>query len=613
MIAFLASIFKTKNTDKSERTQRIIIAVMMAVMFIVILVFSVCTPYYDDDYVYSCCHSLSDVLRTTGIYYLNWSGRLISLFLIFLDLFIPKWLFNIANAAVYVWLLYLIYAHAAAGRRDNAAVFIFTAAAAWAFFPAFGQTVLWVSGAATYLWLLPIIMAFLLCYRRDSVGDTVLPRVKSAAVKACLLFLFGLAAGWCSETASGGCVVGCALFILCGLIDKKKIKPWQWSGLAGSLSGLLLLVLSPGNKVRLAMFADDGLSFSVRMISRFANITAGFKELFLVIFIIYLAFYVTGIFAGKGRSFVLTGLLYGLVAVATLYALVLSPYAPPRGYFGAGVFFVAAAAYCVSGVCDDKRTAAAALAVTGALAAYAVILFLQAAPDILLTKIEVNRREEIIQTQIDNGNVNILVPQLRSSSTDYNAKAVSTQDIADIRGSNQAVPNVYTDIETILSVNKEVWSMIYTAADYDLTDCIYYDSYMRAAADEDYVFIIFTQGDIGEINAGKFAETALIGGTLTADDIAGSTFIGIYRGGEALYESVGDGTLTADVAAAAGLNGVAMTVTADSDNAAVCSLRLGAAEYTRRDAGICVFAYDTISGKIVDRAVFIAGDGSAYK
>ena len=130
-------------------------------------------PLHRDDYDYSLIwgtaehiNSLSDVLESTYNHYLLHGGRLITVFWLNLFLWLGKFYFDLANAAMFTALVILIYLHA---QRDFKNCFDFKILAAvgltaWLSFPHFGEVAIWKSGSTVYLWSAVPAALFLLPY-----------------------------------------------------------------------------------------------------------------------------------------------------------------------------------------------------------------------------------------------------------------------------------------------------------------------------------------------------------------------------------------------------------------------------------------------------------------
>ncbi|MFZ4356144.1 DUF6056 family protein, partial [Enterococcus gallinarum] len=69
------------------------------------------------------------------------------------------------------------------------------------------------------------------------------------------MFIFGLIAGWCNENTSGGLILLTISYIFIEWkINNKKLLNWMKFGLLGEFIGFLIMLSSPGNKMRRTFF-----------------------------------------------------------------------------------------------------------------------------------------------------------------------------------------------------------------------------------------------------------------------------------------------------------------------------------------------------------------------
>ena len=169
-----------------------------------IYAYNLLTPYLSDDYAY-----LIDVRKATSLWdlvkqqygeYLSNSGRVIGQFNVRLSLYGSKQIFNVVNSGMFLALLLLIYQNVRRKKKHDIFVLLLTITFLWKFTVDFGQTMLWICGSCNYLWGSVIILAFFTLYRHFLEREEA---VRHQGTLALLLFLFGIAAGWCNENTSG--------------------------------------------------------------------------------------------------------------------------------------------------------------------------------------------------------------------------------------------------------------------------------------------------------------------------------------------------------------------------------------------------------------------------
>ena len=223
-------------------------------------------PKYADDYPYSFIwegdkngnlafgkreyrrvRNLRDLLKSQISHYKTWDGRaiaesLVQLFLIKDD----KKYFDRANTAVMLLQLMLI---SALGKGKKGLKNITPSEAlllTGGFFvsaPHLIATCFWLTGSMNYLWMGILQSAHVLPYAMHYHG-------RIGKFPRSLSFLSGILSGWSTETGAGAALMLSGMETVRALM-KKEYSSWMGWGLAGEILGMLLLLLAPGNKVKL--------------------------------------------------------------------------------------------------------------------------------------------------------------------------------------------------------------------------------------------------------------------------------------------------------------------------------------------------------------------------
>lgn len=308
-----------KKIEISKKNQIIII---MLSIFIMMCMLNILTPILADDFSYSFgvdgrIHNLMDIIENQVHHYLTWGGRSIAHTIAQIFLLFPKIVFSFSNTIIYMLLIWLIYQHAKIGKDEKPLLLIIIHLSLWFFLPVFGQTCLWLIGSCNYLWTMVLILGFLLVYRRGNKPKHEIPKIIG-------MFVFGILAGWTNEnTAFGLITIAVGLLILEKLEHKnKKYQRWQISGLLGTISGFLILILAPGNYARNSLIKDNTF-FLIKILKRGINATLiGIDYLLPLIAIIVVLCTILIYNKKKIKNEVF---LFLIGAFFTIYAMVLSP------------------------------------------------------------------------------------------------------------------------------------------------------------------------------------------------------------------------------------------------------------------------------------------------
>lgn len=242
-------------------------------IFLFMLLLNHWMPIHRDDYDYSLVWgtarhvgSFSDVITSCVNHYLFHGGRMVTVFGLDLFLWLGKWAFDLANAAFFTALVFLLACHV---RRDThalrePALLAMTALLLWLCLPHFGEVAVWKSGSTVYLWSGLCAAAFLLPYNLFLAGK--ISWGKSAVLP---MFFLGILGGWSVENLS--VTVVCVTFLSSLYAYKKRNCPlWLPAGFFGALAGFAGLLAAPGNYVRYGE-QGSGKSFLIHIGNQFAG------------------------------------------------------------------------------------------------------------------------------------------------------------------------------------------------------------------------------------------------------------------------------------------------------------------------------------------------------
>lgn len=191
--------------------------------------------------------NFSDIIESAKNYYNLSGGRVVPHFFNFLMANVDKWVFanvdkcvfNILNSAVFVILGRILYLYT----KKDGGVFLQAAVymSMFLMLPAFGDSVIWLSGAVNYLWPGTLLMYCIYFCERNFDS-------KKAGTNVIMLLLTALSAS--TNEMTGGML---AVWLTAHLITKKRkinIKAVLFYILC--IGGECLVVLAPGNANRAA-------------------------------------------------------------------------------------------------------------------------------------------------------------------------------------------------------------------------------------------------------------------------------------------------------------------------------------------------------------------------
>ena len=458
----------TQPLSQPDRRARYLFFGVLCISFFAILICNALTPYLTDDYYYGVtvreARSLFDLVRQERDQYLTWNGRSVVHFLLRVTLLLPKPVFKICNSVVFVLLSLLLYQNVTPRKAYDARILTLLTLFLWFGTVSFPETILWQTGACNYLWGSTIILGFVTLFRHLSQRPDTAQKNATRVPLAAGLFLFGLLAGWCNENTSGGGLLLTLFFLFFakGQRSKKDAVP-LYAGVIGQFAGLLIMIASPGARLRgaQAKFEEqhDGL---IGLLARAQKITLQIESAYFLLLLLFLFLLFLCLAQKKKAADLKTPLLFFFVFLATCYALVLTSPAKERALFGAGLFLMIAAASLFQTVAEDeallsaiKNTAVAA----GVL--FFFFFFLREGAHLARIYREMSEREAYILEQVENGaTASVTVAQLRPLFQTPLSAAYDSDLSEDPDDWINYAYEIYYGVDKIIAVDRETWEAL---------------------------------------------------------------------------------------------------------------------------------------------------------
>lgn len=445
----------------------------MIVVFFLVFLMNCLVVVVSDDLGYQINNGLLDIFHREYVQYMTWTGRTVAHILARFFLAMPKIIFNIANSLCFVYFTYLLCAHAQKKRElPNLLVYLLTVCLVFLFVPLFGQTVLWETGSCNYLWTTTIVLHALLPYRLNDTQE------KNPSVIG--MFLLGLLGGWSNENTGGAFILLIGLFLLPLFYQKKKVSPWMWSGLVGSVLGFCMLILAPGNKIRALDFVHtEGKAYELlHDWVQFVDVLEIGQGVLWILFVIVLTLYWV---LKKNQKEVYYACSYAVAGIAAVFAITLSPVPVlfDRSMFGATAFLIIAIVLCANALMDQKEMKIGLSVLCALLGLGSVFQYIRAIPDLAYTMYQDRNRNAYVEQQKQLGNVNPIVPQIyREFETTYNPlHGLSDLSVYRLQWMNQYYSQAH-GIESIQSTPLEKWNTIYQNGDPALMNITDFEKYM---------------------------------------------------------------------------------------------------------------------------------------
>lgn len=336
---------KLNTTLCNCKTRRYLFVFSWFFIFAFIFFLNVKTPLLGDDYTYKLIfdsdqsiQNFSDVIKSQQIHYEIWGGRVVVHTIAQLLLQLPSIVIDIINSLAFIVLMLLIYLHINYKKPFSVSLLLGVFFLLW-FLEPFAETILWITGSANYMWGSILILGFLLPYR--FYGNKSDNSIFTSTLKALLMLLFGIIAGWTNENTGAGLLVITVLFILYyRRNNNQKLPIWFYTGLLGLIIGYLAMISAPGNAVR-SHNVNIGLFTVVYNIFRHTQSLLNTLGIFnlITLFLIYIVYKQK---KNNYKSVICKAFIFVIGALVSVYAMVLSPSFPERAWFGLIIFNIIA-------------------------------------------------------------------------------------------------------------------------------------------------------------------------------------------------------------------------------------------------------------------------------
>lgn len=326
--------------------QKIFLSIAIVATFIMIFLLNRLYPLFAEDWDYrfiweweskepNKINGLLDILQSQYNHYMGWGGRAVVHAIDQLLLMMDTFWSDLINSLAFVAFICVIYKLANTDKPFNIFVFVFAASGIWLAQPVFPTTVLWLTGSANYLWGTLIIILFLYPFCKYYINPQ---KSENNGLKAVMLFLGGILAGWTNENMSITLIFILLVLLILMKSGKISIPAWSITGCLGAIAGCGLLILAPGNYARLAFSTqNEEIPFIPMLETRFEVLHSHFNDYLLlptIIYIILLLIFFKFSIKGKRRKPLYLSLLFFIAACAAHLAMIATPSYPQRALFG---------------------------------------------------------------------------------------------------------------------------------------------------------------------------------------------------------------------------------------------------------------------------------------
>ena len=233
--------------------------ITIGIMFMIAIIYNALSPYTTDDYTYMFSFAGGgritnplQIFASLGSHYMFVHGRILPHFFVQFLMMFPKWIFNIINAAVFVWLIHLVL-RLYGKKKFSILMYIAVPIAFWIYIPAYGQIFLWMTGSMNYCWA----YLFSLIYMKFYIDLYQNPRNIIGKKSIAGLAIYSLFFGAYSELVSFPVVFICFVIVCLVMLEEKSIKRYvrYCIPMVTGAIGYLTMLFSPAESTRQAEFS----------------------------------------------------------------------------------------------------------------------------------------------------------------------------------------------------------------------------------------------------------------------------------------------------------------------------------------------------------------------
>lgn len=253
-------------------------------------------PYlFDDIITLGHQNSLKSIFLFLGKHYNVWGGRILFIFVQCVILNTSLELFRFVQSVIITLIFYMIYKIVYFYVKDKKEVIALLSCSCYGLIQllTFKSGIFWISASATYVFpVLFLLLFFYLFITRDNYKlDTKLRKLVFEFLMLLLIFIASFSQEQTAIVALGLSVI----LMLNGFVKNKKIQLNNLLYVVSSLVGFLILMLSPGNYVRMqtSSFYELGLFEKVKFAfpGLLLNIYGASDQIIIMLLLIVSIFY----------------------------------------------------------------------------------------------------------------------------------------------------------------------------------------------------------------------------------------------------------------------------------------------------------------------------------
>ncbi len=388
--------------------------VVSVVFFAVMFFFNHLTPYVADDYVYMfnfrdgtpiADGGILDIFRSMYGHSLCMNGRAVSHGFEQLFMLYPKFVFNLVNTFLWVFMVYTIYRISNYGKKHNFLLYLGIGMAVWYYTPSFGQVYLWQVGSVNYLWGMMWGLLFIAPFvYRFTHGKDLLKHGWQKVV-FCILSVI---VGYYIEITSFIVILLAVIFlVLIPVMGKGKKFSWLTVATVMAIIGYILLLMMPTEVGAKQAQMDIG-----RLIDNIRSVTTLLKTHTMPIMAVWAVFFVLGLTGKIAKERLILSGVFAFGAVSAAYMMIIARYIPDRCMITTTVLAIIAVAVLIPELLKE-RSLNVTLIYGVLLSIVFAFSFVEGGCDIVKSHMQVSEREAVIEQKKAAGELDLQLPLIK--------------------------------------------------------------------------------------------------------------------------------------------------------------------------------------------------------
>ena len=406
-----------KDLSQVKRADKLLFLLTLALTFTVILGLNLLTPMVADDYRYAFSFSTGarlqsplDIFPSLAAHASVMNGRLVPHFFVQLFTLMPRPVFSVINALVYMALLLGLYLVVKKTEtRFNWRLLLILDGAVFLLPSTFGQSFLWLSGSLNYLWCDALMVWVLLPF----ANLTIRLRNIKAPWQWALLTVGSLLLGNMSENVSATAALIMGLCVCLQLARHRTPPMWMVVSALMTLIGWSLLMIAPANRANVGQ-AVQGIN---AIFEHFKVALAMWMQNGLWLSMVFLAlFFFAAICADADRNRLIFAMLLFVGSLVCNFMMAAAGYYPERAFTGSILMVILAIAVLLPAVADVSWGKALVHSFACGLALVMALQMLNALPNAYNRYRQAQARVAEVTQARDSGTLNVVTFGIKGNS-----------------------------------------------------------------------------------------------------------------------------------------------------------------------------------------------------